>query len=549
MIIINFAMRNIILSVLLTANSINSYSTFNQNPCAIRPRPLQRKALTTPISLSATSTKSITKIPTTSPSKKLIDIESLNKLRSCKNQNEAKKLLENSIKTVEDKEKDKSTILFNSISIPIGASTKRITDTDLAIQTNIRNIKVMDLIETNGDRDVDRASLALFCLFIASTYSAISIEQVGGIPQQFEIIRFLVVWFFSFLPLFFVGAGLAIPNELQGVLVYIQRLVFDSYKKRMIHHEAGHFLLGYLLGVPIKKYETKNAMKVAVEFFSMKDDTLGSQRANMLGFDKPRNYENNDDDNSNDYIIEQQEEQPYFSEKGKGKEDYERSVLLSPEKKDKLQKRKEFLSTPSISKNNPKDAWPYRGLDSDTMDKLSIISVGGICAELLSYGNAEGGYKDLQQLRQFFINYNDDTKMDDKEMENRIKYGISYGIVQLRRHLGALDELISVMERGGTVQECIVAIENCDSIKGIISEEERRKDLTTDVTLVEEVLLYGGKKKNADMMFDNRKEGIGGGDVKNNGLLNLSGDDPFYAAIAVAIIFLLWASNGGLSLH
>merc|ERR1712151_266613 len=321
---------------------------------------------------------------------------------------------------------------------------------------------------------------------------------------------------------------------------------------RMIHHEAGHFLLGYLLGVPIKKYETKNAMKVAVEFFSMKDDTLGSQRANMLGFDKPRIYDNDDDDNNNnDYIFEEQK--PYFSEEGKGKEYYERSVLLSPEKKDKLQKRKEFLSVPTISKNNPKDAWPYRGLDSDTMDKLTIISVGGICAEILSYGNAEGGYKDLQQLRQFFINYNDDTetKMDDKDMENRIKYGISYGIVQLRRHLGALDELISVMERGGTVQECIIAIENFDvsDVKGTMSEEERRKELMDDVTLIEEVLLYGGKKKNADMVFDNRKEGIGGGDVKSNGLLNLSGDDPFYAAIAVACIFLLWASNGGLSLH
>jgi len=41
--------------------------------------------------------------------------------------------------------------------------------------------------------------------------------------------------------------------------------------------------------------------------------------------------------------------------------------------------------------------------------------------------------------------------------------------------------------------------------------------------------------------------GKGGGDRKKK--FELTGEDPFYAAVAVAIAFFAWASNGGLSLH
>ena len=41
--------------------------------------------------------------------------------------------------------------------------------------------------------------------------------------------------------------------------------------------------------------------------------------------------------------------------------------------------------------------------------------------------------------------------------------------------------------------------------------------------------------------------GKGGGDRKQK--FQLTGDDPLYAALASAALFLAWASSGGLTLH
>jgi hypothetical protein len=69
--------------------------------------------------------------------------------------------------------------LYNSVTIPPDSSAKGMSDGDLAIMTRIRNRKygIMDLIELNGDRDADRASLAVLSVFMASTISALLANQ------------------------------------------------------------------------------------------------------------------------------------------------------------------------------------------------------------------------------------------------------------------------------------------------------------------------------------------------------------------------------------
>ncbi len=60
----------------------------------------------------------------------------------------------------------------------------------------------------------------------------------------------------------------------------------------MIQHEAAHFLMGHLLGLPIKGYAT-NAVKSAVEFYPLNDPEIGRDRAQSLGFERStRAYEN-----------------------------------------------------------------------------------------------------------------------------------------------------------------------------------------------------------------------------------------------------------------
>lgn len=432
--------------------------------------------------------------------------------------------------------------LFGSISIPPGASQKGISDGDLAIQTRLVNRKyqIMDLIELTGDRDMDRISWSILSVFLSSSFSAIVLQQ--NLPGP-EIIRFIVVWILTFAPLAVVGYGLLNTDRLQAVLVQVQRWVFPAYRQRMIQHEAGHFLMGHLLGWPIQGYNT-NAVKNAVSFYPLQDVDKGRDVARQLGFDQPRKRSTSDADSDYDLwplprSVKESDVAPYFSPDGSGGDLVkERSVLRKGNKQEKYD---EFLKLPS--QNDPTQAWPFRGFDERTLDQLTAISVAGICAEILAFGNAEGGLADLSQLRQLFAAA--EEGMTEREIENRIRFSLAYTLSQLRLHLGALDALAVVMERSGSVAECVWAMETCRNVSGQTGilgdyERERRKRFQESVGWIEQ--------KSIDAVEDRFVEGKGGGDKKRE-VFSLTGDDPLYFALASSLIFLLWASAGGLSLH
>ena len=441
----------------------------------------------------------------------------------------------------------KSKPLYNSIQIPINASTRPISNADLAIQTNIRNTKysIMELIDLNGDKDIDRASLGLLCVFIGSTFTALSIQSGGGGGGGGGgFIQFVLSWIFSFLPFLYIGLGLSIPNELYTILISIQRTFLPIYKKRMIHHEAGHFLIGHLLGLPIKGYRVNNVVKNAVEFYPLRDDDVGKVKATLLGFDNNRRVDNNNDvgNYDADRTTTTTTTGGYFDKGGRGEE-----VIMS---QSVFRNQKNYTDNPFLKidiQNDIKQSWPYRGFDQGTIDKLAAISVAGICSEILSFGNAEGGYADLGQLKQILNNA--DSELNEKEKENIIRYSIGYTMGLLRQHLGALDTLIEVMDRDGSVAECIIAIESCENVSGATVmgnyENIRRKEIQEkDLGIIERLALGG---KNANVVDDNIIYGKGGGDRKQG--FQLTGDDPLYAALATAMLFLVWASGGGLSLH
>ena len=456
-------------------------------------------------------------------------------LKSCTSSREARKALESALSCSQD-DNYASPTLFGSINLPPpDAATRVISDGDLAIQTRMVNKKynIMDLIELSGDRDADRASLSIVCLTIASTLSAIAANQ--NLPGP-EILRFLVVWLFSFAPLFFVGYGIATPSNLQALLVSIQRQLFPSYRQRTIQHEAGHFLMGHLLGYPIQSY-TANAVKNAVSFYPLKDTGLAREKAELMGFDASKRPLPSEPE-------ERSVDPSFFGPDGRGAETVERySVLRSS----KNATDNPFLKLASI--NEPTESWPYRGFDEATLGQLAIVSVAGVCAEILAFGNAEGGVADLGQLRQIFLSA--ETEMTENEVENRIRFALGYTMSQLRRHLGALDAVADVMEKDGSIVECVEAIETCTNVNGqdgILGDyERRRRDAFRNekAGFLERILL--GSVKSIDEEEDRYVVGKQGGGRKQT--FRLTGDDPFYAAIGVAMVFFIWASTGGLSLH
>jgi hypothetical protein len=179
------------------------------------------------------------------------------------------------------------------------------------------------------------------------------------------------------------------------------------------------------------------------------------------------------------------------------------------------------------------------------------VSVSGVCAEILAFGNAEGGVADFSQLRQIFGSA--EPGLSEREMENRVRYSIGYTMSQLRLHLGALDALAEVMGRGGSVSECVAAIENCSNVSGndgIFGDYDirRRQQFKTLGTGFVEMLFLG--EKNADTEEDRLIEGKGGGYRKSKGgFIQITGDDPLYIALGISLLFVAWATSGGLALH
>jgi hypothetical protein len=464
-------------------------------------------------------------------SEKRADFASLKELDRCETGTAARRVMEQTLGGTNP--------LYGSISIPVGASDRVISDGDLAIQTKVRNKKfgIFELIDLNGDRDADRASAGVLGVFLASSLSAIVANE--NLPGP-EIVRFLVVWVLSFTPFALVGYGIATPDNLQALLVSIQRELFPTYRKRMIQHEAGHFLMAHLLGFPIQGYST-NAVKNAVEFYPFNDRDVGLDRAKKLGFDRPSAR------SVDEGVAQPTESVPFFSKDGSGSDIVEtRSVF----RKSKNYTDNPFLTLPS--QNQPKESWPFRGFDHGSVDKLAVVSVAGVCAEILAFGNAEGGVADFSQLRQVFSSA--EPELTQRDMENRIRYSVGYTMSLLRLHLGALDALAEVMDRGGSVSECVKVIESCENVSGndgIFGDYDlrRRQDFKSLGVGFLEKLFLGGK--NADTEEDRLVEGKGGGYREASGLfgIQITGDDPLYIALGISLLFVAWAVSGGLSLH
>jgi hypothetical protein len=514
-----------------------------------------------------------------------IDVDALTKLESCRTRSAANKVLNQALQlSSSSPEQSNNNRLYGSVKIPRNLSSRPISDAELSLQTRTINskYKIYDLIEQNGDRDIDRASLAVLCVFVAGASSAIvaqqttQIEILGTVVYIPEIIRFLIVWALCFSPLVLVGYGLALPTELSATLVSIQRRFFPSYRKRMIQHEAGHFLVGHLLGWPVKTYQANNAVKNAVEFYPLSDEDVGKDRARALGFDARRSSLQEEATTESLVTVE---DRPYFSKEGQGGGALERSVFRDKDLAD--------ASTFALSpQDDPTATWPFRGFDDETIDKLAVISVAGACAEILAYGNAEGGVADLVQLRRIygasasakkssdddggdaeFGSFSDDaTKrrlrrengsngsgMDEKEMDNRTRFALGYAMGLLRQNLGALDALAETMEQEGSVVDCIVALESCKNVRGFTLKGDydkiRRERFQAEERglggWVEQTFLGGSKT--IDVEDSSVIEGKGGGERRQK--FQLTGDDPIYAAVAVSLAFAAFAFNGGITLH
>jgi hypothetical protein len=72
----------------------------------------------------------------------------------------------------------------------------------------------------------------------------------------------------------------------RGITLLLDFLAPASHRQRVIHHEAGHFLVAYFLGIPITDYsvsawETLKKGKLGIGGVSLDDTALSQQKNNL----------------------------------------------------------------------------------------------------------------------------------------------------------------------------------------------------------------------------------------------------------------------------
>ncbi len=253
--------------------------------------------------------------------------------------------------------------------------------------------------------DQDKTLRAVAAVSVAGVCSATLIEG-SALPTP---LRAGLTSFAALAPFATLIAGVALPEQLQRALVAVWRLD-PAYRRRQSYHEAGHLLIGMLLGLTIESYNAA-------------------------------------------------------SPDGDGA-----AVRLSPPD----------ASSWDASRGLARDADGAAASDASAdalLDALLVLSMGGVAAEVIACGDAEGGVADVAQARGFMerrrgtdASSAQARKALRAEQDDRIRWATLLALTLLQRHRASLDAVVEAFAKGSDVGACLCAAQSAAAL-----DESRRR--------------------------------------------------------------------------
>lgn len=256
-----------------------------------------------------------------------------------------------------------------------------------------------DILKSNindNDKDINN----LFYLAVPSVLTATFIVPTLAIPDTIKNVLGLVL---LFLPFVFILLSLLAPNLLNEVKKSdAAKQQGVNQEERILYHEAGHLLVGYLCGIPITDYSVNGDRDAGTNIdFNSIITTANNQ------------YSNENEDKSSSFA--------------RGK------------------------STLNEMNNNNNNKYP------DKLGNLLVMAFAGIVSETLRFGlPAYGGREDISMCL-FIMNK---SKVQYEEQDGLLRWALSKSLIILRENRDLLDILVVKMKSNTPLLELFEVIES-----------------------------------------------------------------------------------------
>lgn len=96
-------------------------------------------------------------------------------------------------------------------------------------------------------------------------------------------------------------------------------------------------------------------------------------------------------------------------------------------------------------------------LSNRAIDRFSIVSMAGIAAEAIHYGEAEGGESDVAALIRMLTTLNPPWK--EQVVREQARWAVLEAVLLLRKNVKAYDALCEAMRERKSLGECVLVIE------------------------------------------------------------------------------------------